>query len=448
MRFEKKYPKSKQIGSRLQKVFKPKKVEQLARESEFVKRKSPMTGVKFLQTLIRGIAGQGMTKSLNQLCGIAADLEVKIGEQSLNERFNDRAVIFLKKLFQVALKVKFEESELKILECFSQIILEDSTVFKLPEHLSELYKGCGGDGSTAALKIDYTYDLKGDDFTLQLLDGKKSDSSVGLPDKIPKSSLWLRDLGYYKTGDFEKIEKAHAYYLSRFKHDTKIYLTAQKGGKAIDLLKEIRKLKVNEVKEIEGYMSSKKFKTRIIIQRVPDKVAKKRRTQIIKQRKKKGETPSKRRLKLCVLSIYITNLKKEKFKGIQVIQLYKIRWQIEIIFKVWKSILKMGQVGKIKATRFLCSLYAQLIWTVINMKVFQFFKTHFWNEFKLEISEIKTYKLLVENQDKLLKAIKNNRKIEYEKYINHLFEVIGNLGKKQYKKGNPNPLFKDMEILT
>ena len=448
MRLKNKYPKSKQISKRLQLFFKPQEVERLAMQSGFVQRKSPMTGHKFLQMLLQGMAGQGMTKSLNQLCGIAAQLGVLIKEQSLNERFNDRAVDFFKQLFDLALTIKFEKSELNILKSFSQIILEDSTVFKLPENLSTLYRGYGGTASASALKIDYTYNIKADNFKLQLVDGKQSDMRAGLPDSIPPNSLWLRDLGYYKTDDFKKIDESNAFYLSRLKFDTKVYLSADEDAEALDLVKIKRKLKVNEVKEMEVYMSNQKFKTRIVLQRVPAKVAKKRKIQITKQRKKRGEAPTKRRLELCALSVYITNIKKEEFDGIQLIKLYKIRWQIEIVFKIWKSILKVGQVGKMKVNRFLCSLYVQLIWTVITMKIFQSFKAYFWNESKIEISEIKTYNLFGELQKQLIQAIKINRKIEYEKYIEHLYQVIKKLGKKQYKKGNPNPLFSNHQILA
>lgn len=441
MRFEKQYPKSKEIGSSLQKMFKQRVVEKLARETEFVKKASPMTGIKFLQTMISGTVGVGLEKSLNELCTIAAKLGVKIGEQSLNERFNDRSVDFFIKLFKLALKVKFNGPVLKVLKPFSQIILEDSTIISLPESLVDLFKGFGGDASKAALKIDYAYNLKDDNIKMQLLDGKHSDMSVGLPSEIPERSLFIRDLGYFKTSDFEKIKQAKAFYLSRFKHDRNLYLFEDKDAKAVDLLKIKRSLKVNEVREMEVYMGSQRFKTRVILQRVPSKVIKQRKADIIKARSKKREKPTQKRLDLCGISVFITNVQAEECTGVELMKLYKIRWQIEIIFKVWKSVLKMGQVKEVKPDRFLCSLYAQLIWLVINIKIFQSFKNHIWNQFNVEISEIKGYKMLLNFKNEILQAILKNRKIEYEKLIHDIYDTLFRLGKKQYKKGNPNPIF-------
>lgn len=442
MRFEKRYIKGSQIAKRLQQFFKPKLIEQKARESKFVKRDSKLTGSKFVQMCIVGIANEGITKSLNELCTICSKLDVEIVEQSLNERFNPNSVEMLKALFNVALATKFEESELQVLSSFSQIVLEDSTIFKLPENLAKIFQGFGGSASQSAIKIDYTYDFKTDYFNVQLFKARRPDISMELPDWIEPKSLWLRDLGYYKVDNFKKIDEADAYYLSRFKYDGNVYLSEDKAAKILNLRSVMRKMKVNQTKSMMVFVGQKKrFKTRLVLQKVPSKVANKRRKRLIKQGKKNGKPPTSYRLDLCGLSAYVTNLEETKWDVYQLIKLYKIRWQIEIIFKVWKSVLKIGEVKKMKTDRLLCLLYAQLIWAIINMRIFQSFKNYFWNRCAIEISEIKTYKIMRNFQDQLIQAICSNRKILYEKFFNNVFKVIKRLGKKQYKKGNPNPLF-------
>lgn len=49
---------------------------------------------------------------------------------------------------------------------FGRIVINDSTVFQLPEEYAEKYKGCGGGASTAGIKNQYCYDL----FSQEIID--------------------------------------------------------------------------------------------------------------------------------------------------------------------------------------------------------------------------------------------------------------------------------------
>ena len=442
MRFEEEYPKSKEISKSLQKIFTSSSIETLGKESEFVKKESPMTGNKFAHLCIGGITEKGQMSTLSELCTLAMQLNVKLCEQSLNERFNSRAVSFMKLIFERAIKERFDNSVLNILQFFSQINLEDSTQIKLPEHLESLFKGSGGSASKAMLKIDYTYDLKADNFMLQLRDGRQSDVSMVLPDKIVEKSLWLRDLGYFRLDDFERIDKEEGFYVSRLKFKTNIYTSKDKNAEPLDLLSLLNKMKANQVKDIKVFVGkTKRLPTRLILQKMPKKVADEKRRVLRKDKGRKGVKVSKERLKFCDANAFITNLTEEEWTPYQVMKLYKIRWQIEILFKVWKSILKIGQVQRMKADRFMCLLYGQLIWAVINMRIFQSFKNYFWTQWNMEISELKSYKIMSIFKFQFTHAIYSNCRKLLEQSLNQMYQAIKWLGKKQYKKGNPNPLF-------
>lgn len=442
MEFENIFLQSSQIGDKLQSFFDKSIVEDLAKSTKFVQRISPMTGEKFSNLCIGGMSESGMGASLNQLCAMALDMGVKLCEQSLNERFNSKAVAFMKKLFEKAIALRFEQSELEVMKEFSQIMLEDSTVIQLPENLSDSYKGCGGGASKAALKIDFTYDFKTAEMSVENRPGSQPDIGMQLPKYIVPNSLWLRDMGYFKSDDFKRINKEGAFYVSRFKYGNNLYLTTDKKAKPLDLLDILRKMKTNEVKDLEVFMGFKKrLPVRLILQKVPKKVADEKRHKLRKDKQKKCKNTSKGRLEFCNANAFITNLKGSKWPPHLIMALYKIRWQIEILFKVWKSILKVGNVHKMNPERFKCLLYGQLIWAIINMKIFQVFKAHFWNNCKIEISELKVYNIMKPYHQYLIKAIYQNCKILYEQCLFKMFEAVELLGKKQYKRGNPNPVF-------
>lgn len=442
MRFIKIFPEGKQIAKKLQSFFSKDDISTLSLESKFVQRDSPLDGAHFMNLCIQGLNEKGMCHSLNEMCVLALGMDVKICPQSLNERYNEQAVEFMKLLFNRAAELHFDTSCLAVLEDFSQVMLEDSTVVGVPEQLKDLFGGFGGSASKAAAKIDFTYDLKSTQTMLKLREGRSSDAGMDLPENIKPKSLWLRDLGYFKFKAFEQIAASEAYYISRFKNAVNIYDSPHSDAKLLDLLDLMEDMAVNEFKDIPVHIRSKnRLAVRLVIQKVPPEIAELKRQRLMKKAQKSGEKVSKRRLALCQINMYITNLDAIEYPPELIVLLYKIRWQIEILFKVWKSILKIGKTKKMKKERFLCLLYAQLIWALINMKVFTVFKKHFWNQFQQEISELKTYQIMVIHHRTLMEAILCNCQILYEKYLNKIFTAIGLLGQKQYKKGNPNPMF-------
>ena len=84
---------------------------------------------------------------------------INIRKQSLQDRFNEPAVDFMKKMVEHALSKKLELDK-KVIKCrFGRIIINDSTVFQLPKEYADKYKGHGGGASKAGIKNQYCFDL-------------------------------------------------------------------------------------------------------------------------------------------------------------------------------------------------------------------------------------------------------------------------------------------------
>ncbi len=97
------------------------------------------------------------------------------------------------------------------------------------------------------------------------------------------------------------------------------------------------------------YISSKKeLKSRLIITKLTEENKSKRIFNHIEGIKKKRLTLNQRRLDFNSINAYITNVSSNIITMNQVHELYSLRWQIEIIFKVWKSIFKINQVKKVR----------------------------------------------------------------------------------------------------
>ena len=117
----------------------------------------------------------------------------------------------------------------------------------------------------------------------------------------------------------------------------------------------------------------KKHKTRIITFRVPKEIAKIRQEKLKKIAKKKGKDRevSEKSLALCHWSIFVTNCDEKLLSGKMIRSVYRIRWTIELIFKTWKSILKIDECNAIaNVNRFKCELYGKFILAVLITNIY------------------------------------------------------------------------------
>lgn len=55
---------------------------------------------------------------------------------------------------------------------------------------------------------------------------------------------------------------------------------------------------------------------------------------------------------------------------------YYLRWQIELVFKTWKSFFRIDKIKKVKKERLECQLLAKLLWILINWNLFRTCNKH------------------------------------------------------------------------
>lgn len=104
-----------------------------------------------------------------------------------------------------------------------------------------------------------------------------------------------------------------------------------------------------------------KVPTRVIVHRLTKEQQQKRLQDQAVREKKKGMKYSPRSKRLSGINVYMTNTPTDIVPMGQVHDWYSLRWQIEILFKTWKSFFQIHQCKKIKPERWECHLYGQLI---------------------------------------------------------------------------------------
>ena len=177
----------------------------------------------------------------------------------------------------------------------------------------------------------------------------------------------------------EEIGQSGNYWLTRVKSQCSLYVRSKeddsddqgfnnKGSdnKCYDLTDFLREQK-SDRSHIHILLSAQaKLPCRLIALRVPQQVANERRRKMKANAKKKGKTVSKRRLELANWLILATNASENMISFDEAFVLARLRWQIEVLFKRWKSNGKISEWRTEKPYRILCEVYAKLIGMIVQ----------------------------------------------------------------------------------
>jgi hypothetical protein len=358
-----------QEGQEIDTYFGASRVEKVARACQFVQRRSPLTGFIFLKGLVFGFI-QHPRASLNQLCQTCYDLGVTISPQGLNQRINEAAVMFLKELLAEALSVcQARRREVaSALDQFSAVYLLDSSIISVPEVLQDIFPGSGGNASAAAIKIQLLFDyLSGNLEHLEFIAGREPDQGYqGHLAQIKPGSLLIQDLGFFNLDNLQIVSDAgQSFFLTRWYSQTRLFLP-QQPSQALDMLVVLRQQR-ETVAEYEVLLGARhRLPCRMICVRLPAQVAAQRRRRAKAGAQRRGKPISRHSLDLLDWNIFLSNAPLERLSPRQILVCYNLRWQIELIFKLWKSEAALKHLAGLRRARILCELYAKMIGIVLT----------------------------------------------------------------------------------
>ncbi|PFL06462.1 IS4 family transposase [Bacillus thuringiensis] len=431
------------FAEELHQYLSPSFLERLARELDFVQRKRKFSGHD-LATICVWISQRVASDSLVRLCSqLHAATGTLISPEGLNKRFNKKAVCLLKHIFSVLLKNKICETSVipsSSSAYFQQIRILDATIFQVPKHLASVYPGSGGCAQTAGIKIQLEYDLHSGQFlNFQVEPGKNNDKTFGTEclATLRPGDLCIRDLGYYSLDDLGQMDQRGVYYISWLKLNNMVYIKNEfpeyfRNGAVkkqsqyikVDLEHIMNTLKPGQVHEItDGYIGKdKKLFTRVIMYRLTEK-------QLHERMKKRVYTESKR---LAGINIYVTNTPWEIVPMEQIHDFYSLRWQIEIIFKTWKSLFQIHHWQNIKQERLECHIYGKLIAIFLCSSTMFKMRQLILQKKQKELSEYKAIGMIQDHLYILYQAIQQTTQ-EITKILCRLFSLLLKNGRKSHR---------------
>jgi hypothetical protein len=380
----------------LTEFFATEQIEATARRTGFVRRTSKITGKLFLALVTFG-GWSDATTTLAQLVAKATQLggQVAVSPEALHQRMNKRALAFLQEMIRIAL-AKLQSCEQRcdasLFAPFARVHIADSTGFALPDSLKDTFPGAGGSAAQAGAKIQLVWDYKHSVFTHFALtpwnipDQKYIDTVVAL---AKKHDLFLFDLGYFKIKALAKIAAAHAYFVCRLNHQATLLETVADRVAPVELAGRLATVERAILEQPILIGTKEQVAVRLIAARVPEDVVNARRRAARKNAKKKGYTPSHAHLTLLAWSLFITNVPETIWQTATVLKVYPIRWQIELIFKSWKSYLHLAALKTTKEDPTLCYLYGRMLLILLNYALCPQIRAVLWEKKQREMSVLK-----------------------------------------------------------
>lgn len=343
------------------------KANEVGRVSGFVQRQSKLTPAAFVQTLVLGWLKRPAS-TLSQLSQTAAALGVPISEQGIAERFRAPAVKLLALVLSAAVECVLASKPVAIalLQRFNGVYVQDSSVVNLPDALASEWKGCGGTHNThrAALKLNVRLNLATGHLAGPLCtDGKAHDRSSPLQRApLPPRALRIADLGFFSLACLAAIAAAGAFFLSRLFRQTKVFDAA---GKPLNLLHFLPNAGPHV--DVDVTIGAKdRLPVRLLAERVPPPVAAQRRAKIREDARRRHQKVSAECLALADWTLLVTNVPRTMLSFAEALVLLRIRWQIEVLFKLWKSVGLIDEWRTENPFRILAEIYAKLIGVIIQ----------------------------------------------------------------------------------
>lgn len=333
-------------------------VEEVESRRQVIKRRRQVGIVELVLTLVLGWL-EFPRGSLNQLRQVAERFGVTISCPGLTYRLTEEMSGLLSEVLAVSLSRLPGGDGLSLphLPPLTGLYIIDSTQIGLPAEMNRLFAG-NQDNAMMKLQVSLNY-LTGQVSGLEMVDGKSPDQRCRLPvEQAQAGSLSIFDLGYFKQEHLHAIDEHGAYFLTRLQSQTALY--DPQTGQRIKLRAWVGQQPTAGGERVCWLGARTQLPVRIVARPVDPAIAEQRRRHIRQKAKKQGKTCSADALFLQDYDLLVTNLPPE-WTTPTLFTLYALRWQIELLFKSWKSQLHMADIGNWRPQRVLCQLYAQLI---------------------------------------------------------------------------------------
>jgi hypothetical protein len=351
-----------QFQQHLQNLFRVT-ARQAGRDSQFVQRERKLNGETFVSSLVWGwMANPDAT--LSELSQSAALCGVGISPQGLAQRMTARAAELLRQVLEASLVLVAAggEGSATFLQQFNGIYLLDSTDVPVPLEWEQVWSGGGNQmRRRAALKLQTLWDYQGGRLHFSLHPARRHDA--GLPvAALPERALRITDSGYFDVGSLQTLQEQGCFYLTRVPCKVRLYDEGKQKWQLSHFLSR------HAAPHFDGEvtLTAQGLCCRLLAHRVPEAIAAQRQARLRQTARRKRQPLSQEAMSLAHWTIVVTNLPVAQLNFDQAFMLLRLRWQIELLFKLWKQHTHLETSRSRHPHRILCEIYAKLLGLVIQ----------------------------------------------------------------------------------
>ena len=331
--------------------------DDLARECGVVQRERKLTGSLLVQILMLTWWDDPEARWEDMADNAFRWFGLKISPQALNDRAEMPLYEMLRQLCEQAVEngVEAEPTTLPILSRFNGVEIHDGTTISLTSDLHEMFPGCGNQHNSEASAIKFVVRmevLSGQISATVIGNGREADTKLGPQLPTPEAgSLVMKDRGFFDVSELKRYDEAGVYFLMR--PATVVNMAELTTGTICGDNKEPG-LVPGKMQELTAFLRSQsadtteidrqielgneRFPCRLIAVRCSEELANRRKQKLRETCKRKGRgEPSESQLITCEWFVLITNVPEEMLTVQEACVVYRVRWQIELLFKCYKS---------------------------------------------------------------------------------------------------------------
>lgn len=407
-------------------TFNEKRLEEISKEIGFIKRQREITVGAFFKAFVFGCTSL-KSVTLENIIDYMKEVNpsIKITKQGLCDKlaagekfmeyiYHNILSEFINNTFSNNVQLSDEIKDVKIF---------DSTFIELLNKLRPYYKGYTGDASNSGLKLEVLYSLRDrrviNNEVFNAVDSD-TDFTTTIVDNVKEKELYIGDLGYFNCDMFKRIDEKQGYFLSKIKSNNALYREDDEGKLIKVTLQELVDESSNGVIDTTLYINSKKanrIKCRFVGKKLTEKQVRK-----MKSKCKKLKSP------LPDWTFLITNADSSILPISKIFMFYRLRWQIEIVFKCWKSYVNLDKI-KDKGIHYVhCMLYGNLIGITFMEGIYNDLNKEYQTTIREELSILKFFKAITNKIKEISLNLYNN---------STCYRIINEILDRVYKRSTP-----------